>query len=276
MGARGWGRVVTIGSVQQVRPHPQMMVYAGTKAAQLNWSWNLARQFGGQGVTVNNLAPGAILTARNRAQMATEGEALVQRIPAGRLGKTRRSRRSGLAAVFGCRRVHQRDQSLRRWWPGYRGIKHYCAGRLPPASEARYLVGLVTLCEKSHRISAAYFGFPGRGNEGKWPCRLSAGLFSLLAQPFCSGHSLQTPARAEPVFTQKINAYVECINRLSERSYDFRGRAISAGWKEGPTGKERIIYGPTRFTTRPAARRASKRQTPSTAPSRADMPRRPM
>jgi len=36
---------------------------------------------------VNNLAPGAILTARNRAQMATEGDALVQRIPAGRLGK---------------------------------------------------------------------------------------------------------------------------------------------------------------------------------------------
>jgi NAD(P)-dependent dehydrogenase (short-subunit alcohol dehydrogenase family) len=63
MGARGWGRVVTIVSVQQVRPHPLMMVYAGTKAAQLNWSWNLARQFDGQGVTVNNLAPGAILTA---------------------------------------------------------------------------------------------------------------------------------------------------------------------------------------------------------------------
>lgn len=87
MGQRGWGRVLTIGSVQQVRPHPQMMVYAGTKAAQLNWVWNLARQFGGQGVTVNNLAPGAILTARNRAQMATEGETLVQRIPTGRLGQ---------------------------------------------------------------------------------------------------------------------------------------------------------------------------------------------
>lgn len=87
MGARGWGRVVAIGSVQQVRPHPQMMVYAGTKAAQLNWAWNLARQFGGQGVTVNNLAPGAILTARNRTQMATEGAALAQRIPAGRLGQ---------------------------------------------------------------------------------------------------------------------------------------------------------------------------------------------
>ena len=66
MAARGWGRVVTIGSVQQERPHPAMFVYAATKAAQHNWALSLARQFGGQGVTVNNLAPGAILTARNR------------------------------------------------------------------------------------------------------------------------------------------------------------------------------------------------------------------
>lgn len=87
MGERGWGRVVTIGSVQQVRPHPMMIVYAGTKAAQLNWAWNMARQFGGQGVTVNNLAPGAIHTARNRTQMLTEGEALKARIPVGRLGR---------------------------------------------------------------------------------------------------------------------------------------------------------------------------------------------
>lgn len=87
MAARRWGRVVTIGSVQQEKPHPAMLVYAGTKAAQLNWARSLARQFGGQGVTVNNLAPGAILTARNRTQMAIEGEALVERIPAGRLGQ---------------------------------------------------------------------------------------------------------------------------------------------------------------------------------------------
>ena len=87
MAERGWGRVVTIGSVQQERPHPAMFVYAGTKAAQVNWVLSLARQFGGQGVTVNNLAPGAILTARNRDQMAVEREALVRRIPAGRLGR---------------------------------------------------------------------------------------------------------------------------------------------------------------------------------------------
>ncbi len=86
MSERGWGRVVTIGSVQQVMPHPAMMVYAGTKAAQYNWVLNLARQYGGRGVTVNNLAPGAILTARNHAQMQHEGTALAQRIPVGRLG----------------------------------------------------------------------------------------------------------------------------------------------------------------------------------------------
>ena len=86
MAARGWGRVLTIGSVQQVLPHPHMLVYAGTKAAQFNWVLSLARQFGGQGVTVNNLAPGAIVTARNREQIAREGAAIAARVPVGRLG----------------------------------------------------------------------------------------------------------------------------------------------------------------------------------------------
>jgi NAD(P)-dependent dehydrogenase (short-subunit alcohol dehydrogenase family) len=87
MAERGWGRVVTVGSVQQQRPHPSMLVYAGTKAAQHNWTMNLARQYGARGVTVNNLAPGPILTARNREQMVTEGEALLQRVPAARFGR---------------------------------------------------------------------------------------------------------------------------------------------------------------------------------------------
>lgn len=87
MADRGWGRVLAVGSIQQERPHPQMIVYAGTKAAQANWMRNLARQFGGCGVTANNLAPGAILTARNREQMAREGTLFLQRIPVGRLGR---------------------------------------------------------------------------------------------------------------------------------------------------------------------------------------------
>jgi glucose 1-dehydrogenase len=86
METRGWGRVVTIGSVQQLQPHPRMLVYAGTKAAQHNWAVNLARQAGGPGVTINNLSPGVIATARNRDQLATDGGKLLSRVPLGRIG----------------------------------------------------------------------------------------------------------------------------------------------------------------------------------------------
>jgi hypothetical protein len=40
-----------------------------------------------------------------------------------------------------------------------------------------------------------------------------------------------------------MNAYVGCINRLSERSYQSRARYFEWAAKTGPTGKERIIYG---------------------------------
>lgn len=89
MKARGWGRVLAIGSIQQLKPHPQMLIYASTKSAQLNWVRNLARHVGGGGVTVNNLAPGAIWTARNDSQLSDPDtrSRIEQRIPLGRLGK---------------------------------------------------------------------------------------------------------------------------------------------------------------------------------------------
>lgn len=89
MKRRGWGRLLAIGSVQQVKPHPEMLIYAGTKAAQLNWVRNLARHIGPCGVTVNNLAPGAIWTARNDKFLADTGfrEAMERGIPLGRVGR---------------------------------------------------------------------------------------------------------------------------------------------------------------------------------------------
>jgi glucose 1-dehydrogenase len=85
---RGWGRVVTLGSIQQVRPSPVMMAYAGHKMAQLNMARNLALQVARAGVTVNNLAPGAILTERNAEPLSDpEHRARIEgRIPVGRLG----------------------------------------------------------------------------------------------------------------------------------------------------------------------------------------------
>lgn len=88
MAERGWGRVLTIGSVQEIRPNRAMIVYAATKAAQTSVVRTLAREVAGQGVTVNNLAPGVIVTDRNTEALADPAyaEAVKARIPAGCFG----------------------------------------------------------------------------------------------------------------------------------------------------------------------------------------------
>jgi NAD(P)-dependent dehydrogenase (short-subunit alcohol dehydrogenase family) len=88
MAERGWGRVLTVGSVQQVRPSPTLAVYAALKSAQANLAINLAKQYAGRGVTVNNLAPGLIDTDRNDdIKGDAEGyAAILARIPAGQAG----------------------------------------------------------------------------------------------------------------------------------------------------------------------------------------------
>lgn len=78
MQQKRWGRVVTVGSVQDVKPHPKMAVYAATKAALANLIGNLASQYSQYGITLNNIAPGVICTDRNRA--ALEDEAYVEKL----------------------------------------------------------------------------------------------------------------------------------------------------------------------------------------------------
>lgn len=60
-----WGRIVTIGSVQEAKPHPDMLVYSASKAAQTNMMQSLSLQLAKDGITVNNVAPGVIYTDRN-------------------------------------------------------------------------------------------------------------------------------------------------------------------------------------------------------------------
>ena len=60
-----WGRIVTIGSVQEAKPHPDMLVYSSSKAAQTNMVQSLSLQLAKNGITVNNVAPGVIYTDRN-------------------------------------------------------------------------------------------------------------------------------------------------------------------------------------------------------------------
>ena len=88
---RGWGRILTVGSVQEAKPHPDMVVYAATKCAQTSMVHNFAKQFAAHGVTVNNLAPGVILTDRNTGRLADEAyaEKVRNAIPAGSFGDAR-------------------------------------------------------------------------------------------------------------------------------------------------------------------------------------------
>jgi NAD(P)-dependent dehydrogenase (short-subunit alcohol dehydrogenase family) len=84
-----WGRILTIGSVQQARPHPEMLVYSATKAALANLVRSLAPQLARDGVTINNLAPGAIATGRNAEVLADEAylRKVLAKIPLGYVGE---------------------------------------------------------------------------------------------------------------------------------------------------------------------------------------------
>lgn len=86
---RKWGRILTIGSVQEAKPNPAMLVYAATKNAQTAMALGLAKQLAPQGVTVNNLAPGVIDTDRTRERIVDEAyrQKVMTWIPAGRIGE---------------------------------------------------------------------------------------------------------------------------------------------------------------------------------------------
>lgn len=88
MRANKWGRIVTLGSVNQYNQHPELSLYGVTKAAQYKMVRNFAPIFAPDGVTINNVAPGAISTPRNAA--VTDDPALKAsveaKIPAGRFG----------------------------------------------------------------------------------------------------------------------------------------------------------------------------------------------
>ncbi|MET2832899.1 SDR family NAD(P)-dependent oxidoreductase [Mesorhizobium shangrilense] len=87
---RRWGRIITIGSAQEVAPSAEMPIYALTKAAMWNLVCNLAVQTAPFGVTVNNVAPGLIQTDRNahrRRDMEAWNALACQANPVGRAGR---------------------------------------------------------------------------------------------------------------------------------------------------------------------------------------------
>lgn len=94
---RKWGRVLTIGSSGNVEPLPNMVLSNTLRASIVSYSKTLANEVAKDGVTVNVVAPGTILTDRSRSSNEanakrrgmTPEEVMAERvaaIPAGRFG----------------------------------------------------------------------------------------------------------------------------------------------------------------------------------------------
>lgn len=89
MKEKGFGRIVTIGSVNQYRQHPELTLYSATKCAVMSLVKNIAKQVAPFGVTVNNVAPGAIATPRNQSVQddPKKRRQVENSIPLGRFGQ---------------------------------------------------------------------------------------------------------------------------------------------------------------------------------------------
>ncbi|MBQ8525691.1 MAG: SDR family oxidoreductase [Clostridia bacterium] len=86
---RGWGRIVAIGSVNQYNQHLELSLYGVSKAAQMKMVQNFAPILAPFGVTINNIAPGAIETPRNAEAFedVTFKKKVSDSIPCGYIGK---------------------------------------------------------------------------------------------------------------------------------------------------------------------------------------------
>ncbi|WP_370326244.1 3-oxoacyl-ACP reductase FabG [Euzebya sp.] len=78
------GRIVNVSSVVGLHGNPGQANYAASKAGLVGLTKALAREVGKRGITVNAVAPGFVTTAMTAEVGA---DAMVDRIPAGRLGE---------------------------------------------------------------------------------------------------------------------------------------------------------------------------------------------
>ena len=93
-----WGRIIMISSITVRQPQPQLVLSNAIRTGILGLVRSLATEFGKDGITVNNVAPGYIATGRLLELSAGRAAALnkkpqdiestwVEQIPLARLGK---------------------------------------------------------------------------------------------------------------------------------------------------------------------------------------------
>ncbi|NKC33585.1 SDR family oxidoreductase [Falsiroseomonas selenitidurans] len=98
MRAQKWGRIITVGSTGMVQPIPNLAISNILRAAIVGWNKSLSAEVAKENITCNILAPGAILTDRQKetqgaiaAKRGIPVEAVMEEraasIPAGRIGR---------------------------------------------------------------------------------------------------------------------------------------------------------------------------------------------
>ena len=86
MKARGFGRVIQIGSEVFELGNPMFAHYVAAKAAQLGQTRSWAKELGATGITVNLVAPGWIPTERHLHATQAEMDAYIEKVPMKRMG----------------------------------------------------------------------------------------------------------------------------------------------------------------------------------------------
>jgi 3-oxoacyl-[acyl-carrier protein] reductase len=98
MRARRFGRIVNITSATVRMPVERLDLSTSARLALTGYVAGVARQIAKDGVTINNLLPGTIMTER-LAELGATADALVARVPAGRAGMPEEF---GAACAFLC------------------------------------------------------------------------------------------------------------------------------------------------------------------------------
>jgi len=83
---RRFGRVIGISSVVGVTGNPGQSNYTATKAGMIGMIKSVAAEYAKRGVTANAIAPGFIASAMTDRLNDKQREAILARVPAGRLG----------------------------------------------------------------------------------------------------------------------------------------------------------------------------------------------
>jgi NAD(P)-dependent dehydrogenase (short-subunit alcohol dehydrogenase family) len=99
MQEQGWGRIISISSGAAVKPEPGMGVYATSKAAINTLTVSLAQGMKNDGVTINTVSPGAIITEKQiemglehgmgstREEIEAALNGMMESTPFGRMGR---------------------------------------------------------------------------------------------------------------------------------------------------------------------------------------------